>query len=79
MRRKTHVRFLGEGVAVTSPPYPTSRRGRHDAISWFTALPAGPLLSYGVRVRHEVADVAVLRFAERVDSTCCSASSILPG
>lgn len=23
MRRKSHVRFLGEGAAVTSPPYPT--------------------------------------------------------
>jgi len=30
-------------------------------------------------VRHEVADVAVLLSAERTDSTCCSASSILPG
>jgi hypothetical protein len=30
-------------------------------------------------VRHDVADVSVLLSAERIDNTCCSASSILPG
>src|SRR6266550_4354925 len=39
----------------------------------------GGQLSLIVRVRHEVADVAVLLSVERTDSTCCSASSILPG
>jgi len=38
---------------------------------WGTGQPA--------RVRHEVADVVVLRRKEPADSTCCSASSILPG
>ena len=41
--------------------------------------PARRLLNSAVRVRHEVADVAVLLSAERTYSTCCSASSILPG
>ena len=36
-------------------------------------------VGFEVRVRHEVADVAVLQSVERVDGTCCSASSILPG
>ncbi len=35
--------------------------------------------NYSVGVRHDVADVSVLLTAERTDSTCCSASSILPG
>ena len=34
---------------------------------------------YPVRVRHDVADVTVLRQMICVDSTCCSASSIIPG
>jgi hypothetical protein len=37
------------------------------------------LLSRVVRVRHDVADVAVLLSVERIDSTRCSASGILPG
>jgi hypothetical protein len=32
-----------------------------------------------VRVRHEVADVAVLKITKRTDSTPCSASGIQPG
>ena len=36
-------------------------------------------LILSVRVRHDVADVAVLLTVERSDSTCCFASSILPG
>jgi len=35
--------------------------------------------SFAVRVRHDVADVTVLRQMICVDSTCCSASSIIPG
>jgi hypothetical protein len=56
--------------------------GRRGALwsfrgQWHPSPPAPQ--SYIVRVRHEVADVAVLLTAERTDSTCCSASSILPG
>jgi hypothetical protein len=36
---------------------------------------AGPV-SLIVRVRHEVADVAVLRLEDKADGTCCSTSSI---
>jgi hypothetical protein len=43
------------------------------------SLQARPLFNFGFRVRHEVADGAVLLSAERTGSTCCSASSILPG
>jgi hypothetical protein len=38
MRRKALVRFLGEGVRATSPPYPTdgavSGRCKHQGMSW---------------------------------------------
>jgi hypothetical protein len=43
-----------------------------------TGVAVGPV-SLIVRVRHEVADVAVRRCLESADRTCCSASSILPG
>src|SRR5262245_38202175 len=53
-------------------------RPRGTAARGIARAPGGPETESPVRVRHEVADVAVLRPREKADSTCCSASSIQP-
>ena len=45
---------------------------------WANCPPRPPHESLAVGVRHDVADVTVLWRRIYVDSTCCSASSIIP-
>ena len=79
-RNKSLLDDLQSGAEAwhAEPAAAANRRGM-AAFQGVAALPPRRWLSFIVRVRHEVADVAVLLSVERTDSTRCSASGILPG
>ena len=68
------ARFVGPGSNQG-----TEQTRAHPALGGHQRPQRAGCSSAVVRVRHEVADVAVLKITKRTDSTPCSASGIQPG
>jgi len=80
MRRKFHVRFLGERVTATPLSYPALRTPGGITAFLTPRLPSPPApQSFGVRVRHEVAGGIVTRRCHQLFCQLYPTGTCVPG